>query len=332
MTVDSFTHINPKAYMGLLLNTGDPQVREVVSEYAGICSKDPNFCDPEERKRDMERYGIDVQVVTVQPTLDPNYFSLPFELKRRLSTSLNDELAWIQGRSGGRIAAAASVAISTEGIVDEEEMERAVKELGLRGFLALTHIDCTPIDRLESFWRKAHSLGAPVFLHPIDPCKRTAGPYEAEYYAVHVLSWPHETAVTLYRLVSAGVLGKYTGAKVIAHHLGGGIPFLWGRIWESLDRGSTPTRGVSLPSRDSVMEGLLRVSYDTAIGGNKASVRCALEVLGPKRLIFATDYPWGPRAGRHRLESYPRMIGELGLDEEDEEDIMDLNARRILRL
>ncbi|BCS93545.1 amidohydrolase family protein [Metallosphaera javensis (ex Sakai et al. 2022)] len=335
MIIDSFTHINPPLYLKRLKEIGRElgnfSITNVSGNYLEMCNVHRHFCDTLERIKDMEKFGIDVQVITVQPTLDPNIFDISYDMKRKLSAILNDELSKIQESSNGKIIAIGTVAISNAGQIDEEEMKRVINDLGLKGFLALSHIKCTPVDEFKQFWDKANSLQAPIFLHPIDPCAGMIRPSEGEFNALHIFSWPYESALVIYRLASKGILEKYPDVKLVTHHLGGVIPFLWGRIFESLDQSSLSTPN-QVPSPERVQEGLQKIYYDTAIGGNVASIKCALEVLGPKRLVFSTDYPWGPKSGRHRLETYPKIIHELIISDESKRYIFSENIRRILNI
>ena len=59
-------------------------------------------------------------------------------------------------------------------------------------------------------------------------------------------------------------------------------------------------------------------------------VRCGYEVSGAERILFSTDYPWGPEAGQERLRTYPQVIRSIGISSEEQELIFEGNIRSIL--
>ena len=64
---------------------------------------------------------------------------------------------------------------------------------------------------------------------PIIPTEKVS-----KYEICSVLGWPYETGVTLARLVFSKIMDRYPDLKVIAHHLGGVMPYLEGRVGHSL--------------------------------------------------------------------------------------------------
>ncbi len=69
--------------------------------------------------------------------------------------------------------------------------------------------------------------------------------------------------------------------------------------------------------------------YDTAVGGSAAAIRCAYEVFGAEKMVFATDAPNGPEAGIMRLRTYPDVIRSLKLPASDTAKIMSENISRL---
>ena len=109
------------------------------------------------------------------------------------------------------------------------------------------------------------------------------------------------------------------------------IPFFMGRIVESHD----PTTVAEHPVLDlprPLFDYFSRFYLDTAVGGSAAAIRCAYEVFGADRILFATDAPNGPGAGESRLQSYATLVKSLALPAEDTEKILSGNIRRILNL
>src|SRR5262249_32279707 len=61
------------------------------------------------------------------------------------------------------------------------------------------------------------------------------------YEICSVIGWPFETGAALARLVFSGIMDRFPNLKVIAHHLGGIIPYFEGRVAHSWDQLGTRT-------------------------------------------------------------------------------------------
>jgi predicted TIM-barrel fold metal-dependent hydrolase len=73
--------------------------------------------------------------------------------------------------------------------------------------------------------------------------------------------------------------------------------------------------------------------------GSPISLRCALEVIKPDRLVFATDYPQNfnssdPRQGRSidGVREYIDEINRLPLDSHLKDGMLGATAARLLKL
>ncbi|MFC2006897.1 amidohydrolase family protein, partial [Chloroflexota bacterium] len=171
----------------------------------------------------------------------------------------------------------------------------------------------------------------PIYIHPNDPVSTEGRSYEADYDMIHNFGWPFETELTLSRLVFSGVMERYPALKIISHHLGGGIPFFWGRINETYNpSGQHRLIGRVMPK--PLYDYFSLFYYDTAVGGSAQAIRCAYEVFGADKLIFATDAPNGPQHGELRLANYPNVIISLGLSKDENNKILADNARRVINL
>jgi predicted TIM-barrel fold metal-dependent hydrolase len=175
-----------------------------------------------------------------------------------------------------------------------------------------------------------------LYTYPADPRTSSSRPYEDEFDLMHVLGWPFESSLAASRLVLSGIISSHENLNVIIHHTGAMIPFFAGRIIESFrqklsllkpdQKFDAAAQGTNLLPIDHFR----RFYFDTAIGGNKYAVDCAYRIFGSKRIIFGTDYPFGPDQGRERIATYPDMIRELGLTETEKSEIFFDTASRLL--
>lgn len=343
MIVDAYTHFCPLKYVDGLARSSNRGVKEIIEKTQSFFRIRPQFNDVKERLRDLDNSNIDVQVTSIVPGLDPNLLPLGSDEQVTLSRLINDGMFEVMRKTDRRILPVGSVRLVALESSDQDdlklnemksEMRRAVKELGLNGFMVPTHIAGIPIDRFRSFWKEAATLEAPVLIHPTNTITNAGRPYEDEYDLMHVFGWPFETTLTLSRLVFSGIMEEYPGLKVIAHHLGGMIPFFAGRIMESY---SERLGTVARPEPEMLkrltkppFEYFKMFYYDTAVGGSTSAVKCGYEVFGADQLVFATDYPYGPEGGRVRLKSYPDVVRQLSLPKEDEDKIFSRNIFRLL--
>jgi aminocarboxymuconate-semialdehyde decarboxylase len=285
------------------------------------------------RLAQLDRNGIDMQVVTPIPRLDSNL--LPGDPTARLAYAriINDGMARLMEDSKGRLLTCGNVPLEGFEQGGRQEMERAMKTLGLKAMCIPTNLRGRPIDIPEAdpFWALAAELDTAVYVHPTNPVDHGGRSYEGEYGLTHNLGWPFETELALSRLVFSGILERYPTLKVVSHHLGGGIPFFMGRtveVYHTAHQQEFVGRVLPKPLFDYFS----LFYHDTAVGESAPAVRCAYEVFGADRLLFATDVPFGAEAGEVRLANYPKVIRSVGLSEEENEKIFSGNVRKILNL
>jgi predicted TIM-barrel fold metal-dependent hydrolase len=242
-------------------------------------------------------------------------------------------MAMLMQDSKGRLLTGGSIPLSNFEQGGRQEMERAIKTLGLKAITIPSNLNGKPPDspEFEPFWAQAAEMNVPIYIHPHNPTGQTDRSYEGEYDLMHTLGWPFDTALALARLVFSGIMERYPTLKVAAHHLGGGmIPFFMGRINETYNPADQPRKiGKVLPR--PLFDYFSRFYYDTAVGGSAPAIRCAYEVFGADQLIFATDAPHGPGKGESRFE-YSKVIRSLGLSEVENNKIFADNARRLFNL
>jgi len=300
------------------------------------CRTHPNMVDFARRLTEMEKHGISKQVTCIYQAVDPNH--LPVEAKNqvKLCRMINDEMAEAMKKHKGRIFALGTAPLRSLDEGGIEEMRRAIKELGLKGFMAVTNIGGEPVDHFAALWDEANRLSVPVYLHPVDPMNSNSRPYEDEYDLMHVLGWPFETSLTMARLVLSGTMSRNPDLKVVAHHLGAMIPFFAGRINESYGKEMSLVKPEqqfdAVKGKKPAIEHFDGFFLDTAIGGNKAAIECAHDVFGAEKIIFGTDYPFGPGDGTLRLSRYPGIVEGARLSREEKRMIFEENVSRLLKL
>ncbi len=331
MIIDAHTHAMHGASLDRIAAAGGAWTKERVDRVREMATFTPQHLDMTLRVAQLERYGIDMQVVTPALRLDANLFPGDASARLALAAAINDNMARVMEDSKGKLLAAGNVPIGEFDGKSRKELERAINTLGLKAINLPTTISGKPLDlpEYEPFWTVVEEMDVPVYFHPLAQPGRS---YEDLYDLPHIFGWPYETTIALARLVFNGVMERHPKLKIVSHHLGGGmIPFFMDRITESTDPTSSSAHQLASLPRPP-FEYFRLFSYDTAVGGSAAAIKCCYEVFGPDRIIFATDCPHGPKQGSYRLETYPGLIKSLGFPAADVDKILSGNARRILNM
>jgi len=334
MIIDAHAHGFHGGYFDQLAEIGGDWTKRLVTAERERAKLYPQYLDIALRVDWLNRYGIDLQVITPAIHVDVNLFPGDAAAKLVFAGAINDNLARLMEDSKGKLIGISVIPLESFEQGGRQEMERAIKTLGLKGVGVPSNVEGKPLDlpEFESFWAQAAEMDIAVYIHPQDPVGEAARSYEADYDLTHNFGWPFETTLMLSRLVFSGIMERYPTLKIVSHHLGGGmIPFFWGRINETYAPSNQPKLiGRVMPK--PLFDYFSRFYYDTAVGGSAAAIRCAYEVFGADQLVFATDGPFGPDKGERRLANYPEVVRSLGLSEVENEKIFSGNARKILNL
>lgn len=334
MIIDAYTHFTPKNLLHNLTRSGSTEAERAATHMGTIEKRFPSFNTVSDRIREMDEFGIDMQISNVHCIVDPNIFQMPEKTRSEIVNSLNTEFSALMDESSGRMIGIGSASFGENFSCDMSVIDRAVDTLELRGFMVPTNIRGMPVDKFELFWNKMNELEMPVFIHPVDYPPENARGYELEMDMMHVLGWPYETALILTRMALQAFPSKFPKLKIISHHMGGNASFLLGRIAESYD-GKTPSVGSegnrNVKTEYNLREAFGHFYYDTAVGGSEEAVKLGFNTYGPDHVIFATDYPWGPNGGRTRLETYPEVV-KKAIPEEYHSKVFEENISNLLGL
>ena len=265
----------------------------------------PPLMDEERRRAWMDEQRIDVQVVA--GWVDMYGYALPAdegaEWARTLSAAIRDA-----ARESGRL-----VPLGTVALQDPESAAGALRDLlddGFPGVMIATQIGERELDepRFAPFWEAADELGAVVYLHP----SFGASPRHAPHGLVNGLARLEDTTLTLARLLYAGIPARHPGAKIVASHGGGALPFVLGRL----------RRNQAVVARDASdpLESLGRLFFDSVVFDPRA-LRLLLEQAGPERVLLGSDYPFPIGDLRPR-----EVVEGAGLDGATVERILSANA------
>lgn len=333
MIIDAYTHMFHEKCVGEFMKMGGEWAQKKVAYLSPRVRAKPALTNVEERLRMLDRNSIDMQIVTPPHFIYSNYMPDDEDTQLAITRTINDGMARLMEASKGRLIAAGTVPLDEWDKYGKNELERSLNTLGLKAIAISSHYRGKPLDSPEyiDFWEHAAERDVPVLIHPADPVVFTGRTYEAEYDLAHTFGWPFETILVLSRLVFSGIIERFPTLKIVSHHLGGALPFFWGRIEETY----APERQEALIGKimqKPLYEYFSKFYYDTAVGGNTSAIQCAYDVFGADNMVFATDFPFGPGSGEGRLAEYPKIIESLDLPEVDKTKIFANNSIRIFNL
>jgi aminocarboxymuconate-semialdehyde decarboxylase len=274
---------------------------------------------PEERLRDMDAQGVDVQVVSLHTPLFG--YHLEPALGRRLAREVNDEIAALTRRWPQRFAGLATLPVQDVAAA-VEELERAVRELGLKGAELDTVVNGLNWDepRFRPLFAAAEALGAVLFFHPQPHDNLVLGRTD-RYGLANSLGVIVEDALVAAVLIHGGILDAFPHLKVCIAHGGGPACFGMGRMDRGWHARPEARRHIGRPPGEYQR----RLYYD-CITMSEAALRFLLDQVGADRVVLGSDWPfvaWDP--------SPVAWVQGLGsLSQEEKEKILWRNLEALL--
>ncbi|MGE5249191.1 MAG: amidohydrolase family protein [Bacteroidota bacterium] len=229
----------------------------------------------------------------------------------------NDALSELANEHPGKVAALGMVPLQDVTLAIRE-LERLMK-CGLKGVEIGTHVNGVyPGDaRFRPFWEACESLGAFVFIHPVEGGGRAE---LRDYYMWNVVGNPLETTVAAAHLILSGVMEAHPRLKILLAHGGGALPYLRGRLDRGFRQRPEINRAIPRPPTE-----YLRQFYFDTITHDPAVLRELVEFAGAEHVLLGSDYPFD--MGNEDPVERVRAAG-LGTDAENK--ILVENARNLL--
>jgi len=275
----------------------------------------------EQRIKEMEEDGIDMQVLSL---ISPGVQVFEVATGTTMARKTNDELSKIVQKYPRKFAGLAALA-PQDPVGAADELERAVKELGLKGASINSHTKGEYLDD-KKYWvifERAEQLGVPIYIHPRVPSPDMAKPYLTyPVLASAMCGFGAEVSLHALRLIVSGLFDEHPEVKIILGHLGEALPF-W--LWRLDNRWLKMKQGLNIKKKPSQY---IRDNFFITTSGNFSipAFFCAYLELGADRILFAVDYP---------LESNKeavQFIEALPICENDKEKVCHLNAERLFKL
>jgi predicted TIM-barrel fold metal-dependent hydrolase len=273
----------------------------------------------EGRIREMDAGGVDLAVVSLT---SPGAEHFTPAVGTRLAKLANDALATAIERYPDRLAGFAALA-PRDPEAAAKELERAVKDLGLKGWKTHSNFGDSYIDD-KRYWpilAKAAELNVPIYLHPAAPMMGELRTYGLALAGAG-FGFGVETATAMLRLIMSGAFDAFPGLKVILGHYGEGLPFLMQRIDFAFVRPHMKADADLAPDLHRVPSEYLRDNMFVTTSGNylAAAFKCTREALGMDKILLGTDYPY------EEMDQCLGFLEGLGLSDNEKGQLYHDNA------
>ncbi len=337
MVIDVHSHVVPE-HIGPGSDERWPQMDHFEPGRARLMIAGRNFrtvteqvWNPKRRLEDMDREGVDAQVISPMPEL-LSYW-LPAPNAAYIAEHVNATIAEMCDVAPGRFYGLGMVTLQDP---HEASMQlESILAYGLAGIEVGSNVLGRSLgdDRFREFWQTVERADLAVFVHALHPTfrDRFTGPEEVE----NAVGFPTDTGLTIASLITSGTLQACPNLRLAFSHGGGSFPFIlprlenaWSGAWnegEPLIPGAPPS-----PLREALAESpsayARRLFYDTLVFDGRA-IGYLAEIMGPRQLLVGTDYPFFPRE-----RPVGATLRSLGLPEADLRGIESENCRRFLGL
>lgn len=271
------------------------------------------------RLRDLDKMGIDIQVVAPAP--GQCYYYVDPKIAETAHRVANEGVAEFCARKPDRFLGLGGVTLQ-EPELAAKELEYCMSHLKLKGVQILTNVDGQELSdpKYRPFFAKAEQLGAFIMMHPNG---FTQGERLTHFYFNNIVGNPLETTLALHNLIFTGTLARFPDLKLMAVHGGGYLPAYSGRIDHAWGARQDCHGELPLPPTT-----YLRQVYLDTVVFTYHQLAYLLEVFGPDRILMGTDYPFDMA----EFNPIGHIAGVNGMDETTLAQLTGGNAIRVLDL
>ena len=322
--LDIHTHFYTQAFFQKISDSGgdfsfanDPNGRPIIT-YRGarFFGVQPPMTDVAKRIEDMDRVGIDTEVVSLST---PNVYFADAKGQPDVAKMMNDAYADLITRYPRRFKGFASIPMDAPDAA-LNELHRAINTLKLNGVILLSNIGGNALTdpKYRPFFQEANRMRITIFLHPMLP--PATEPFK-DYVLGPIIGFPFDTTLAVARMCYDGMFKDFPDIKWIIGHAGGAIPFLMERMDSGYrDFAETKVKIDQLPSF------YLKKLYYDCVTFNPFNLHMLRDEMGTDHMLMGSDYP-------HLLGSIEKSVStieSLAIPQAEKTKILGGNALAIL--
>ena len=316
LVIDAFAHVMPKSFAETL-------VKEYPTDELKQLASISYFGDMENTVRMMDKHRIDKQVLTLaRPTI---WINMPPDLMKRMTSLGNDAVAEAARTHPDRFIPVGTLPVPTEEYLPE--FDRCINELGMAGIQILSNIEGKLLDHpsFRPFFARANATRTPVWVHP-----QLQADWSEEFGLDKIFGWPFDTTMAMARLVFSGMMEEFPDLRIIVHHMGAMVPYFSERIKGVYDARAMFPKANFRELPKNPLEYFKRFYADCVLNGAVHAFECGYKFFGPEQILFATDYPFGPRKGEVWITSALSEVHSVDLPQREKEMIYSGNLLRLI--
>jgi len=275
------------------------------------------------RIREMDSCGVDMHLLSLTA---PGVQMFDADTAVELAALANDRLAEVITRHPGRFAGLASLAPHSPKR-SVREMERAISDLRLNGFMINSHTNGEYLDD-PKFWpvlEAAEGLGACIYIHPRGSSPGMAGVFR--HYGMEGAVWSYGLEVSTHavRMIVSGVFDRFPALKICLGHMGEAVHFWLWRI--DFMNAAARNRGTA-PKLELKPSEYFHRNFVITTSGQESdlALEFSIKAIGAENILWAIDHPYQPTAPAVAwLDAAP-------ISDADRELIYHGNAERIFHI
>jgi len=326
--IDIHNHFFPSAWPDLAARYGTPNwpwIKNTEPGKADIMVGDRFFrhiysaCwDPEVRLQEMDRDGVDMQVISATPVLFA--YERPVEHALDCARLFNDAALELCSRGKGRLKSFCQVPL--------QDADAACKELtrcmraGHLGVQIGNHVGNKNLDDpgIVTFLQHCADESAAVLVHPWEMLGRDRMP---KYMMPWTVGMPAETQLSVVALILSGAFDRLPSTlRICFAHGGGSFAFLLGRLENAWHHHPVARGDCAHPPSHY----LNRFYADSAVFDQR-SLQFLVGTMGADRVMLGSDYPFP--LGEERVGS---LIRQSNLPQATKARLLGENATLFLNL
>jgi aminocarboxymuconate-semialdehyde decarboxylase len=326
--IDIHNHFFPREWPDLAARYGTPDwpwIKHTEPGKAEIMVGDQFFrhiysaCwDPEIRLQEMDRDGVDLQIISATPVLFA--YDRPTEHALDCARLFNDAALQLCAQGEGRLKSLCQVPL--------QDVDAACKELsrcmqaGHLGVQIGNHVGNKNLDDpgIVTFLHHCADEGAVVLVHPWDMFGAERMP---KYMMLWTVGMPAETQLGIVSMILGGAFDKLpVNLRICFAHGGGSFAFLLGRL-ENAWRHHPVAHGVCEMAPSSYIN---RFYVDSAVFDQRA-LQYLVATMGTERVMLGSDYPFP--LGEHGVGN---LIRSSQFDARAKAGLLGANAEKFLGL
>lgn len=303
--IDIHNHFFPRSWPDFAARFGTPNwpsIKHTDPGKAEIMVGDRFFrhiysaCwDPDIRLQEMDRDGIEIQVMSATPVLFA--YDRPVEHALECAKLFNDAALELCSQGKGRLKSLCQVPLQD---VDSscKELSRCMRA-GHLGVQIGNHVGEKNLDDpdIVTFLHHCADEGAAVLVHPWDMFGQSRMP---KYMMPWTVGMPAETQLGIVSLILSGAFDKLPrNLRICFAHGGGSFAFLLGRLQNAWEHHPVAHGNCKLPPKQY----LDRFYVDSAVFDARA-LQFLVETMRAERVMLGSDYPFP--LGEHGIGSLIR--------------------------